>query len=346
MAERVPLTRAKIAVPESVIRHLDSIRTHIEKTVEGSKMMRFDGPVEACPVFSTGSLLLDRALGIGGYPCGRIVEVYGPESSGKTTLTLHAIASAQAAGGVAAFVDAEHALDVKYAKALGVKVNELLITQPDYGEQALQIVDHLLDTGCMKQGDIIVVDSVAALTPKVEIDGEIGDQHMGLHARLMSQSMRMLAAKVHMSGVLLYFTNQQREKIGPFAGKVTTGGNALKFYASVRLDIRRTGSIKSGTGEDATTVANNVTINVVKNKLAPPFVQVETIIRFGQGISRLDELLDVGSDMGIVEKSGSWYSYGGERMGQGKENAMSYLRTNFEVANKIEAAVRKAMAEG
>lgn len=345
MSERTPLRAAKsIEVPDAVRRRLETLSMHVEKTVDNAKMLRFDGPIAACPVIQTGSLHLDRALGIGGYPCGRIVEVYGPESSGKTTLTLHAIANAQAAGGIAAFIDAEHALDIKYAKALGVKLPELLITQPDFGEQALAVVDHLLDNDKMRQGDIIVVDSVAALTPKAEIDGEIGDQHMGLHARLMSQSMRMLAAKVHMSGVLLYFTNQQREKIGPFAGKVTTGGNALKFYASVRLDIRRTGSIKSGTGDDATTVANSVSINVVKNKMAPPFVQIDTIIRFGEGISKFDELIDVGVDTGVITKSGSWYSLGDERIGQGKENAITFLRSKPDVAKQIEATLRKALA--
>lgn len=345
MSERVPIRAKKaIEVPEAVTRRLEAISAHVEKTVENSKVMRFDGPIAACPVIPTGSLQLDQALGIGGYPCGRIVEVFGPESSGKTTLTLHAIAHAQRLGGVAAFVDAEHALDVKYAQALGVKTECMLITQPDHGEQALQIVDHMIDAG-MQRNDIIVVDSVAALTPKAEIDGEIGDVNIGLQARLMSQSLRMLASKVSKSGVLLYFTNQIREKIGGYGGKTTTGGNALKFYASVRIDICRIGSINAtGAEDDKQRVANKVRINVVKNKLAPPFVQVESVIRFGEGISVFDELIDVGADTGVLVKSGSWYSFGDTRIGQGRENAIAFLRQHVDVAGQVEAAVRKVLA--
>lgn len=338
--------KKKIDVPADVEKRLASISAHVEKTVDAAKMLRFDGPIAAHPVIPTGSLQLDQALGIGGYPCGRIVEVFGPESSGKTTLTLHAIAQAQARGGVAAFVDAEHALDLKYAQALGVKAERLLITQPDFGEQAMQIVDHLLDENNMQRGDIIVVDSVAALTPKAEIDGEIGDANIGLHARLMSQSLRMLASRIAKSGALLYFTNQTRDRIGPFPGKVTTGGNALKFYASVRIDICRIGSINASGADDDSKhrVANRVKINVVKNKLAPPFVQFESVIRFGEGISIYDELIDVGASVGVLQKSGAWYSYGEERIGQGRENALSFLRQNTETAQKIEAAIRKVLA--
>jgi recombination protein RecA len=345
MVDRVPLTKKRIEVPDTVLQRLDVISAHVEKVVENAKVLRFDGPIATCPVIPSGSLQLDKALGVGGYPCGRIVEVFGAESSGKTTLTLHAIANAQRAGGIAAFIDAEHALDLKYAQALGVKTQQLLISQPDHGEQALQIVDHLLDDDKLKQGDIIVVDSVAALTPKAEIDGEIGDHNIGLHARLMSQSLRMLAAKVSRSGALLYFTNQTRDRIGPFPGKVTTGGNALKFYASVRIDICRIGSINEGGGSEDNKhrVANKVKINVVKNKMAPPFVQVESVIRFGEGISVFDELLDVGVELGVLAKSGSWYAFNELCVGQGRENSIVALRQNLELAGQIEAAIRKAL---
>lgn len=347
MTERTPVRAAKkIEAPDNSAR-LDAIRTHVNKSVPESSMMRMNGPITVVPVISSGSLKLDRAIGIGGYPCGRIVEVFGPESSGKTTLTLHAIACAQANGGIAAFVDAEHALDPKYARALGVQLDDILITQPDNGEQALQQVDHLLDAGMLKQGDIIVVDSVAALTPKAEIEGEIGDAHVGLLARLMSQTLRMVTAKVAQTGVLLYFTNQERDRISTSGGygptKVTTGGNALKFYASVRVSIKRTGSVNASSAENALRVANKVQIDVVKNKMAPPFTRAETTIRFGEGISRFDELLDIGIDTKIIEVNGSWYSFGGERLAQGKENVITVLRSQPNVANRLEGEVRKVI---
>ena len=288
----------------------------------------------------TGSLGLDVALGIGGYPRGRIVEVYGPESSGKTTLTLHAIAAIQRQGGTAAFIDAEHALDVSYAKKLGVKTDELLISQPDYGEQALEIADMLVRSSAV---DLIVVDSVAALVPKAEIEGDMGDSHVGLQARLMSQALRKLTGTVSRSQCLLMFINQIRMKIGVMFGspETTTGGNALKFYASVRLDIRRVGAIKeaSTVGKDPSVIGNRTRVKVVKNKLAPPFREVEFDILYGQGISRSGDVLDLGVEGNIVEKSGSWFSFQGERIGQGRENARSYLEANPLILNRIETLV-------
>ena len=285
-------------------------------------------------VVPSGSVALDIALGIGGYPRGRIIEIFGPESSGKTTLTLHAIAEVQRQGGVAAFIDAEHALDVSYAKKLGVNTEELLVSQPDHGEQALEIADTLVRSGAV---DLIVVDSVAALVPKAEIEGEMGDSHVGLHARLMSQALRKLTATVHKSNTTLFFINQIRMKIGVMFGspETTTGGNALKFYASQRLDIRRVGTIKSG--DQA--VGNRVRVKVVKNKLAPPFVECEFDVLFGKGMSRSGDILDLGAEMGVIEKSGAWYSCQGERIGQGRENARNYLEQHPEMMAWVESQI-------
>jgi recombination protein RecA len=284
---------------------------------------------------STGSLGLDIALGIGGLPKGRVIEIYGPESSGKTTLTLHVIAEAQKAGGTAAFIDAEHALDPAYAKKLGVDIDNLIVSQPDTGEQALEIADTLVRSNAV---DIIVIDSVAALVPRAEIEGEMGDTHVGLQARLMSQALRKITGSISRSNCMVIFINQIRMKIGVMYGspETTTGGNALKFYASVRLDIRRTGQIKNG--EDI--VGNTTRVKVVKNKVAPPFKQVEFDIMYGLGISKTGELLDLGVKAGIVEKSGSWFSYDSVRIGQGRENSKTFLVENPEMAAKLEAAIR------
>jgi recombination protein RecA len=291
-------------------------------------------------VISSGSIGLDVALGIGGYPKGRIIEIYGPESSGKTTLTLHAIAEVQKAGGVAAFVDAEHALDPAYARKLGVKTDELLVSQPDFGEQALEIADMLVRSNAV---DIIVIDSVAALVPKAEIEGDMGDSHVGLQARLMSQALRKLTSTVARSNCLLVFINQIRMKIGVMFGspETTTGGNALKFYASVRLDIRRIGAIKETVAgaKDPVVVGNRTRVKVVKNKMAPPFREVEFDILYGQGISRSGDIIDLASDLGIVEKSGAWFSFQGERIGQGRENAKTYLEQHPEMMAKVEKLV-------
>jgi recombination protein RecA len=289
----------------------------------------------------TGSLSLDLALGIGGYPRGRIIEIYGPESSGKTTLCLHAVASVQRAGGVAAFIDAEHAMDVTYAKKLGIKTDELLLSQPDYGEQALEIADMLVRSGAV---DVIVIDSVAALVPKAEIEGDMGDNHVGLQARLMSQALRKLTGAVARSNCLVIFINQIRMKIGVMFGspETTTGGNALKFYSSVRLDIRRIGSIKEAASVDKkepAVMGNRTRVKVVKNKMAPPFREVEFDILYGQGISRSGDVLDLASDLGIVEKSGAWFSYAGERIGQGRDNARTFLEAHPEKLEKIEQQV-------
>ena len=286
-------------------------------------------------VISTGSLALDVALGIGGLPKGRVIEIFGPESSGKTTLTLQVVAQCQKIGGTAAFVDAEHALDPSYAEKLGVNVDDLLVSQPDTGEQALEITDMLVRSGAV---DVVVVDSVAALTPKAEIEGDMGDSHMGLQARLMSQALRKLTGNIKRSNTMVIFINQIRMKIGVMFGspETTTGGNALKFYSSVRLDIRRTGSIKKG--EEI--LGNETRVKVVKNKLAPPFKKAEFEILYGEGISRLGELIDLGVENSIVNKAGAWYSYGKERIGQGKENAKSYLRENPEIANEIDNQLR------
>ncbi|TXH68011.1 MAG: recombinase RecA [Thiothrix sp.] len=286
---------------------------------------------------STGSLTLDIALGIGGLPKGRVIEIYGPESSGKTTLTLQVIAECQKAGGTAAFVDAEHALDPSYAAKLGVNVDDLLVSQPDTGEQALEIADMLVRSGAV---DIVVVDSVAALTPKAEIEGDMGDSHVGLQARLMSQALRKLTGNIKRSNTLVIFINQIRMKIGVMFGspETTTGGNALKFYASVRLDIRRIGSIKKG--EEV--IGNETRVKVVKNKMAPPFKQAEFEILYGEGISREGELIELGVNQGLIGKAGAWYSYNGEKIGQGKDNAKNYLKEHPEVAKTIEQAIRAA----
>ena len=296
---------------------------------------RIGGEVAVVP---TGSIGLDIALGIGGYPRGRIVEIYGPESSGKTTLTLHAIASVQRRGGVAAFIDAEHALDVTYAKKLGVKTEELLISQPDYGEQALEIADMLVRSNAV---DLVVVDSVAALVPKAEIEGDMGDSHVGLQARLMSQALRKLTGSVSRSQCMFFFTNQIRMKIGVMFGspETTTGGQALKFYASVRLDVRRVGAIKEQlpSAKDMTVIGNRTRVKVVKNKMAPPFREVEFDILYGQGISRAGDVLDLASEADVIEKSGAWFSFQGERIGQGRENARTYLEQHPDMLDKAEA---------
>ncbi len=303
---------------------------------KGSVMRMGDSPAARdIDVVSTGSIGLDVALGIGGLPKGRVVEIYGPESSGKTTLTLQVIAEAQKLGGTAAFIDAEHALDPTYAEKLGVNVDELLVSQPDTGEQALEITDMLVRSGAI---DVIVIDSVAALTPKAEIEGEMGDSHMGLQARLMSQALRKLAANIKRSNVMVIFINQIRMKIGVMFGspETTTGGNALKFYASVRLDIRRIGAIKKGDE----VIGNQTRVKVVKNKVAPPFKQAEFEILYGHGISRLGEIIDLGVQHDIVDKAGSWYSYGDDRIGQGKENVREFLRANPAMAEEIEKKIR------
>lgn len=291
-------------------------------------------------VVSSGSIGLDVALGIGGYPKGRIMEIYGPESSGKTTLTLHAIAQVQKAGGVAAFIDAEHALDPAYARKLGVKTDELLVSQPDFGEQALEIADMLVRSNAV---DIIVVDSVAALVPKAEIEGDMGDSHVGLQARLMSQALRKLTSTVARSNCILIFINQIRMKIGVMFGspETTTGGNALKFYSSIRLDIRRIGAIKEtvANAKEPVVVGNRTRVKIVKNKMAPPFREVEFDILYGQGISRSGDIIDLASDLGIIEKSGAWFSFQGERIGQGRENAKTYLEQHTEMMEKVERLV-------
>jgi recombination protein RecA len=301
---------------------------------------KIGGDVQVIP---TGSIGLDIALGIGGYPRGRIMEVYGPESSGKTTLTLHAIASVQRRGGVAAFIDAEHALDVTYARKLGVKTDELLISQPDYGEQALEIADMLVRSGAV---DMVVVDSVAALVPKAEIEGDMGDSHVGLQARLMSQALRKVTGSVARSQCLMIFTNQIRMKIGVMFGspETTTGGNALKFYASVRLDVRRIGAIKEAgpPGKDMIVVGNRTRVKVVKNKLAAPFREVEFDILYGQGVSRSGEIIDMASDLNIVQKSGAWFSLDGERIGQGRDNARIYLEQHPALLEKLEQKILAA----
>ncbi|MGN7725524.1 recombinase RecA [Luteimonas sp. 22616] len=323
---------------ENKKRALSAALTQIEKQYgKGSVMRMGDRVAEVVPVIPTGSLLLDIALGIGGLPRGRVVEIYGPESSGKTTLTLQTIAECQKLGGVCAFIDAEHALDPTYAQKLGVNVEDLLVSQPDTGEQALEIADMLVRSNAV---DMVVIDSVAALTPRAEIEGEMGDQLPGLQARLMSQALRKLTGNIKRSNCMVFFINQLRHKIGIMmpgqSPETTTGGNALKFYASVRLDIRRIGSIKKGDE----IIGNQTRIKVVKNKMAPPFKQVVTEILYGEGISREGELIDMGVDAKLVEKSGAWYSCDGERIGQGKENARQYLKDNPAVAAKIEAALR------
>ncbi len=318
---------------------LDSALAQIERQFGKGSIMKLGdkGAVMDITASSTGSLGLDIALGIGGLPMGRIVEIYGPESSGKTTLTLHCIAEQQKAGGVCAFVDAEHAMDPQYARKLGVNIDELLISQPDTGEQALEITDTLVRSGAV---NMVVVDSVAALTPKSELEGDMGDSSVGVQARLMSQAMRKLTGSISRSNCMVIFINQIRMKIGVMFGspETTTGGNALKFYSSVRLDIRRIGSLK-----DRDEVVGNATrVKVVKNKVAPPFKQVEFDIMYGEGISKMGELLDLGVKAGVVEKSGSWFSYGDERIGQGRENAKTFLKENAHMALEIEDKIRAA----
>jgi len=324
---------------------LDAALAQIDRAFGKGSVMKL-GQKETMQVesVSTGSLGLDIALGIGGVPRGRIVEIYGPESSGKTTLALHCIAEAQKIGGTAAFVDAEHALDPGYAKKLGVDIDNLIVSQPDTGEQALEIVDTLVRSNAV---DVLVIDSVAALVPRAEIEGEMGDSHVGLQARLMSQALRKLTGSISRSRCTVIFINQVRMKIGVMYGnpETTTGGNALKFYASVRLDIRRTGQIK----DRDEIVGNTTRVKVVKNKVAPPFKQVEFDIMYGEGISKIGEILDLGVKAGIVEKSGAWFSYDSVRIGQGRENAKTFLRNNPELSNKLEAAIRsrtEQVAEG
>jgi recombination protein RecA len=316
---------------------LELAMAQIEKSYGKGSVMRLGDEIrQPISVIPTGSIALDVALGIGGLPRGRVVEIYGPESSGKTTVALHAVANAQAAGGVAAFIDAEHALDPDYAKNLGVDTDSLLVSQPDTGEQALEIADMLIRSGAL---DILVIDSVAALVPRAELEGEMGDSQPGLQARLMSQALRKLTASINRSNTMVIFINQIRMKIGVMYGspETTTGGHALKFYASVRLDIRRIGAIK----ERDEVVGNQTRVKVVKNKLAPPFKQVEFDIMYGEGISKVGELVDLGVKAGVVEKSGAWFSYDSQRIGQGRENAKTFLKANPDMAAKIEAAVRQ-----
>src|SRR5689334_10594405 len=321
---------------------LDVALAQIDKQFGKGSVMRLGeraaAPIEIIP---TGSIALDVALGIGGYPRGRIIEIYGPESSGKTTVALHAIASAQAAGGIAAFIDAEHALDADYARALGVDTDALLASQPDTGEQALEIADMLIRSGAL---DIIVIDSVAALVPRAEIEGEMGDNHVGLQARLMSQALRKITGALSNAGTTAIFINQLREEIGVMFGspETTSGGKALKFYASVRIDVRRIETLKYG----SEAVGNRTRAKVVKNKVAPPFKQAEFDIVYGQGISREGSLLDVGVDQSIIRKSGAWYTYEGDQLGQGKENARSFLRDNPDLADEIEKKIKEKLGVG
>ena len=321
---------------------LDVALANIEKQFGKGSLMRL-GDDAAVPIacIPTGSIALDVALGIGGIPRGRVTEIYGPESSGKTTVALHIVAEAQRAGGTAAFIDAEHALDPTYAQALGVDINELLVSQPDNGEQALEIADMLIRSNAV---DVIVIDSVAALTPRAEIEGEMGDSHVGLQARLMSQALRKIAGSLHRSHTSAIFINQLREKIGVMFGspETTTGGKALKFYASVRLDVRRIETLKGGTEA----VGNRTRVKVVKNKMAPPFKQAEFDILYGEGISREGSLIDMGVDAGIVKKSGAWYTYEGDQLGQGKENSRAFLRDNPDLSNEIEKRIKETYGVG
>jgi recombination protein RecA len=334
-----------MAKEEKVNQNLEKLKAlqltmdKIEKSYgKGSIMKLGDRVVENVPSISSGSIGLDIAMGVGGYPKGRIIEIYGPESSGKTTLAIHAIAEAQKAGGIAAIIDAEHAFDPGYATKLGVDISELLISQPDNGEQALEIADNLIRSGAI---DIIVIDSVAALTPKAEIEGEMGDSKMGLQARLMSQALRKLTGNINKTKTCVIFINQLREKIGVMFGnpETTTGGNALKFYASVRLDIRRIGQIKDG--EEAQ--GNHTRVKVVKNKVAPPFKKAEFDIMYGEGISKTGEIVDLGVELNVIKKSGSWFSYGETKLGQGRESVKSVLRDNPELAQELEAKILEAI---
>lgn len=328
--------------PQDREKALEAALSQIDRQFGKGSIMRLGdegrAPVEVIP---TGSIALDVALGIGGLPRGRIIEVYGPESSGKTTVALHAVANAQRAGGIAAFIDAEHALDPEYAKKLGVDTDALLVSQPDTGEQALEIMDMLIRSGAI---DIIVIDSVAALVPKAEIEGEMGDSHVGLQARLMSQALRKITGALNQSGTTAIFINQLREKIGVFFGspETTTGGKALKFYASVRMDIRRIETLKEGTEP----VGNRTRVKVVKNKLAPPFKQAEFDILYGVGISREGSLIDLGVEHGFVRKSGAWFTYEGDQLGQGKENARKFLRDNPDLADELDKRIKEKLGVG
>lgn len=331
---------AKENVNKEKLKALQLTLDKLEKTYgKGSIMKMGDAAVENVEVIPTGSLSLDIALGIGGLPKGRIIEIYGPESSGKTTLTLHAIAAVQKAGGIAAFIDAEHAFDRTYADKLGIDTENLLISQPDNGEQALEIAENLIRSGAI---DIIVIDSVAALTPKSEIEGEMGDSKMGLHARLMSQALRKLTGTINKTGCCCIFINQLREKIGVMFGnpETTTGGNALKFYASVRLDIRRVGQIKEGDN----VIGNRTRVKVVKNKVAPPFRQAEFDIMYGEGVSKIGEIVDLGVEHNIIKKSGSWFSYGDTKLGQGRDAVKTLFNDNEELTNEIEDKIRVALS--
>ena len=328
-----------MSIAEDKKRALESTMTQVERQFgKGAIMKLGDKPVMEVPIISTSSLSLDKALGIGGLPRGRVVEIFGPEASGKTTLALHAVAEAQKNDGVAAFIDAEHAIDIGYARRLGVNADELLVSQPDTGEQALEITDMLVRSGAI---DILVIDSVAALVPRAEIEGEMGDSHMGLQARLMSQALRKLAGTIGKTMTTVIFINQIRMKIGVVFGnpETTTGGNALKFYASVRLDIRRIGAIKDG----QEVVGNRTRVRVVKNKMAPPFTEAEFDISYGEGISKTGDLIDVGVNADIIDKSGSWYSYQGERIGQGRENVKRFLAENQDMYNDIYQKCREAL---
>lgn len=309
----------------------------IEKEYGKGAVMKLGAEPEKIEVISSGSISLDKALGVGGYPKGRIIEIYGPESSGKTTFALHAIANAQKNGGFAAFIDAEHALDPTYAHALGVDIENLVLSQPDNGEQALEIAEALIKSGSI---DVLVVDSVAALVPEAELNGDMGDSHVGLHARLMSQAMRKLSGIISKTKCVAIFINQIREKVGVMFGnpETTTGGRALKFYSSVRLEIRRGEQIKDGTSA----IGNRTTIKVVKNKVAPPFRTCEVEIIYGQGISHLGEIVDLATEMGLIEKSGSWFSYNGEKIGQGREKVKDYLKNHEDICNEIEAKIRES----
>ena len=336
MAEKSQ-TKAAAAMADDKKRAIETAMQQIERTYGKGSIMRFgDNTVSNVEAISTGSLALDLALGIGGLPKGRIIEIYGPESSGKTTLALHVLAQAQKAGGEVAFIDAEHALDIGYARALGVNVEDMLVSQPDTGEQALEITEALVRSGAI---DVIVVDSVAALVPRAEIEGEMGDSFVGLHARLMSQALRKLTGAVGKTNTIVIFINQLREKVGVMYGnpEVTTGGRALKFYSSVRIDVRRIEALKNG----SEIIGNRTRAKVVKNKMAPPFREAEFDIMYGEGISMLGELIDLGVKLDLVQKSGSWYSMGETRIGQGRDSAKQYLRDNPEIAAKLEADIRR-----
>lgn len=332
--------KEKPQVNPEKLKVLSAVMDKIEKDFgKGAIMKMSSKKVDEVPIIHSGSITLDNALGIGGYPKGRVIEIYGPESSGKTTLAIHAIAEAQKAGGIAAFIDAEHAFDSTYAQKLGVDIDELLISQPDNGEQALEIADHLIRSSAI---DIVVIDSVAALTPKAEIEGEMGESKMGLQARLMSQALRKLTASISKTGTVCIFINQLRDKIGIAYGnpETTTGGNALKFYASIRIDIRKSSVIKDGEEQ----MGARAKVKIVKNKLAPPFRKAEFDIMYGEGISRTGEIIDLGVDFGIIKKSGSWFSYGDKKLGQGRDAVKELLINDPELMNEIETKVREAMA--